>query len=116
LELIYLQRGRNSGITSNMDERADPLVWVRTAGNWEPEAGPKKASLTQSDARIGVSQLRVEREDQSTKSLAGWAVENSGKLMAREMRPTTAGQIGHGGESVMGAAGVSLDRKPWPDL
>jgi hypothetical protein len=44
------------------------------------------------------------------------AVENSGKLMAREMRPTTAGQIGCGGESVMGAAGVSLDKKPWPDL
>ena len=56
-----------------MAERADPLVWVRTAGNWEPEAGPKKANLTQSDAMIGVSQLRVEREDQSTESLAGWA-------------------------------------------
>ena len=39
-------------------------------------------------------------------------MENPGKLMAREMRPTTDGQIGCGGESVMMADGVSLDKKP----
>ena len=39
-------------------------------------------------------------------------MENSGKLIAREMRPTTAGQIGCGGMSVMGEAIMSLDRNP----